>query len=140
MGPRTVNVTATIPQDLITEVGNEQQQYRFDNENIDAPWSQPTTLTYASGFGTSGPALAVGVPLGQYYQLYYVFPFTQQQATLLLVQRVLVGVGLALVVLLAAIASLVTRWVVLPVRHAAQAAQPRVGRPPRGAHAGPRRG
>jgi two-component system sensor histidine kinase MtrB len=32
-------------------------------------------------------------------------------------------VGLALVVLLAAIASLVTRWVVLPVRHAAQAAQ-----------------
>jgi two-component system sensor histidine kinase MtrB len=55
--------------------------------------------------------------------LYYVFPFSQQQATLLLVQRVLVGVGLALVVLLAAIASLVTRWVVLPVRHAAQAAQ-----------------
>jgi two-component system, OmpR family, sensor histidine kinase MtrB len=32
-------------------------------------------------------------------------------------------VGLALVVLLAAIASLVTRWVVLPVRHAAQAAR-----------------
>jgi len=39
------------------------------------------------------------------------------------VQRILVGVGLALVVLLAAIASLVTRWVVLPVRHAARAAQ-----------------
>ena len=63
------------------------------------------------------------MPLGQYYQLYYVFPFTEQQATLMLVQRVLVGVGLALVVLLAAIASLVTRWVVLPVRHAAQAAR-----------------
>ena len=123
VGPRSVNVTATIPQDLITKVGNEQQQSRFDNENTGAPWSQPTTLTYASGSGTSGPALAVGVPLGQYYQLYYVFPFTQQQATLMLVQRVLVGVGLALVVLLAAIASLVTRWVVLPVRHAAQAAR-----------------
>src|SRR5439155_1130268 len=54
---------------------------------------------------------------------YYVFPFTQQQATLLLVQRVLVGVALAVIVLLAAIASLVTRWVVLPVRHAAEAAQ-----------------
>ena len=123
VGPRSVNVTATIPQDLITKVGNEQQRSRFDNENTGAPWSQPTTLTYASGSGTSGPALAVGVPLGQYYQLYYVFPFTQQQATLMLVQRVLVGVGLALVVLLAAIASLVTRWVVLPVRHAAQAAR-----------------
>jgi len=73
--------------------------------------------------GTSVPALAVGVPLGRYYQLYYVFPFTQQQSFMALIQRVLVGVGLALVVLLAAIASLVTRWVVLPVRHAAQAAQ-----------------
>ena len=41
----------------------------------------------------------------------------------MLVQRVLVGVALAVIVLLAAIASLVTRWVVLPVRHAAQAAQ-----------------
>ena len=51
------------------------------------------------------------------------FPFTQQQSFLALIQRILVGVGLALVVLLAAIASLVTRWVVLPVRHAAQAAQ-----------------
>ena len=63
------------------------------------------------------------MPLGTYYQLYYVFPFTQQQSFLLLVQRILVAVGLALVVLLAAIASLVTRWVVLPVRHAAQAAR-----------------
>src|SRR5208282_6337649 len=54
---------------------------------------------------------------------YYVFPFTQQQSFLALIQRILVGVGLSLVLLLAAIASLVTRWVVLPVRHAAQAAQ-----------------
>jgi two-component system, OmpR family, sensor histidine kinase MtrB len=123
VGPRDVNVTATIPQDLINEVGTEQRSNRFDNGNIIAPWSEPTTLSYTSGSGTAGSALAVGVPLGQYYQLYYVFPFTQEQATLALVQRVLVGVGLALVVLLAAIASLVTRWVVLPVRHAAEAAQ-----------------
>jgi two-component system, OmpR family, sensor histidine kinase MtrB len=123
VGPRDVNVTATIPQDLINEVGTEQRSNRFDNGNTIAPWSEPTTLSYTSGSGTAGSALAVGVPLGQYYQLYYVFPFTQEQATLALVQRVLVGVGLALVVLLAAIASLVTRWVVLPVRHAAQAAQ-----------------
>jgi two-component system sensor histidine kinase MtrB len=52
-----------------------------------------------------------------------VYPFTSEQTTLLLMQRILVGVGLALAVLLAAIASLVTRWVVLPVRLAAQAAQ-----------------
>ena len=80
-------------------------------------------MTYTSGSGPAGAALAVGVPLGQDFQLYYAFPFTQQQGFLILIQRILIGVGLALVVLLAAIASLVTRWVVLPVRHAAQAAQ-----------------
>jgi two-component system sensor histidine kinase MtrB len=118
-----VNITATIPQDLMKAVKHEQIGSRFDNDKPATPWSEPTVLTYGPGYGASGPALAVGEPLGQYYQLYYVFPFTQQQSFLLLIQRVLVGVGLALVVLLAAIASLVTRWVVLPVRHAAQAAQ-----------------
>ncbi len=119
----SVNVSATIPQDLIAQVTREQRSQQLDNQNSAPATYEPTTLVYASGPGVSGPALAFGVPLGYYYQLYYVFPFTQQQATLLLVQRILVGVGLALVVLLAAIASLVTRWVVLPVRHAAQAAQ-----------------
>ena len=127
VGQTNVDIGATIPPTLITKVNAEQQsqRQRYDNQNIDTvpPSYEPTTLVYNPGAGTSVPALAVGVPLGTYYQLYYVFPFTQQQATLLLVQRILVGVGLALVVLLAAIASLVTRWVVLPVRHAAQAAQ-----------------
>jgi two-component system, OmpR family, sensor histidine kinase MtrB len=123
VGQRAVNITATIPPDLINAVATEQREHRSDNDYTATPWAQPTTLTYAPGLGSSGPALAVGVPVGPYYQLYYVFPLTQQQATLALVQRILVGVGLALVVLLAAIASLVTRWVVLPVRHAAQAAQ-----------------
>jgi two-component system sensor histidine kinase MtrB len=122
VGQSNVNITATIPPTLVGKVAAKQSPEMFDNNKTTAaPLYEPTTLVYSSG--TSVPALAVGVPLGRYYQLYYVFPFTQQQATLLLVQRILVGVGLALVALLAAIASLVTRWVVLPVRHAAQAAQ-----------------
>jgi two-component system, OmpR family, sensor histidine kinase MtrB len=121
VGQSNVNITATIPPTLIDKVNSKQSPEKYDNNTTAAPLYEPTTLVYSSG--TSVPALAVGVPLGRYYQLYYVFPFTQQQATLLLVQRILVGVGLALVALLAAIASLVTRWVVLPVRHAAQAAQ-----------------
>jgi len=122
VGHTDVNIDATIPSTLITRVTGDQDNDRFNNQN-NVPLSfEPTTLVYNQG-QASVPALAVGVPLGPYYQLYYVFPFTQQQATLLLVQRILVGVGLAVVVLLAAIASLVTRWVVLPVRHAAQAAQ-----------------
>ena len=121
VGQSNVDITASIPQTLITKVTGEQKSERFDNKTTVPPAYEPTTLVYNSG--TSVPALAVGVPLGGFYQLYYVFPFTQQQATLMLVQRVLVGVALAVIVLLAAIASLVTRWVVLPVRHAAEAAQ-----------------
>jgi two-component system sensor histidine kinase MtrB len=121
VGQSNVNITATIPPVLIDKVNDEQGGENNTDKDTAPPLYEPTTLVYNSG--PSVPALAVGVPLGGYYQLYYVFPFTQQQATLLLVQRILVGVGLALVALLAAIASLVTRWVVLPVRHAAQAAQ-----------------
>jgi two-component system, OmpR family, sensor histidine kinase MtrB len=123
VGQTNVDIPETIPPTLIDKVAGEQKSGRFDNQTVARLVYEPTTLFYNPGQGVSVPALAVGVPLGQYYQLYYVFPFTQQQATLQLVQRILVGVGLALVVLLAAIASLVTRWVVLPVRHAAQAAQ-----------------
>ena len=65
----------------------------------------------------------MGAPLGNWYQLYYFFPLDNEQQTLQLVQTTLIGAGIALVLLLAAIASLVTRWVVLPVRHAARAAQ-----------------
>jgi two-component system, OmpR family, sensor histidine kinase MtrB len=121
VGQRSVNVTATIPQDLIAQVTKVQTREKYDFQDT-PPQYEPTTLVYNDG-QPPAPALAIGVPLGNFYQLYYVFPFTQQQATLLLVQRILVGVGLALVALLAAIASLVTRWVVLPVRHAARAAQ-----------------
>ncbi len=118
MGPSGVNIDQAIPvafRDLVTQdqkLPAAEQVVRF----------QPTSLV-DNPQGSSQPALAAGVPLGRYYQLYYVFPFTEQQQTLYLVQKVLIGVGLALVALLAAIASLVTRWVVLPVRHAAQAAQ-----------------
>jgi two-component system sensor histidine kinase MtrB len=123
VGQLSVDVSATIPQHLIDEVGSEQGSDSYNNETTAPPQFQPTELVYVPGQGTDIPALAVGIPLGTYYQLYYVFPFTQQQGDLQLVQRILIGVGIALVLLLAAIASLVTRWVVVPVRHAARAAR-----------------
>ena len=123
VGDLLVNVSATIPLSLYNQVSIEQRNDSYNNEITASAQHAPTTLTYSSGQGTDVPALAVGIPLGTYYQLYYVFPFTQEQQVLGIVQRILVGVGLALVLLLAAIASLVTRWVVLPVRRAAQAAR-----------------
>ena len=108
---------ASIPAALAASVESEQ-----DHDAGGKVYYAPTTIVSTLGRGNE-PGLAVGTPLGSYYQLYYLFPMVQEQQTLSLVQRTLVGAGLALIVLLALIASLVTRWVVIPVRHAAQAAQ-----------------
>jgi two-component system sensor histidine kinase MtrB len=126
-GTISVDVGATIPQSFIQKVTAEQAAATNVNASGANVIVQPTGLVREDTKGIdlpgANPALIAGVPLGRYYQLYFVFPFDQQQQTLYLVQKILIGVGLALVALLAAIASLVTRWVVLPVRHAAQAAQ-----------------
>jgi two-component system sensor histidine kinase MtrB len=116
-----INAADSLPQTLLNNVQNEQQ--------LDAPEGKPETLLYYApttltfNDGQTKPAIVVGAPLGDWYQLYYFFPLDNEQQTLQLVQTTLIGVGIALVALLAAIASLVTRWVVLPVRHAARAAQ-----------------
>jgi two-component system, OmpR family, sensor histidine kinase MtrB len=85
--------------------------------------------TYAAVPTASGktvPGLVVGAPVqaGRLsYQLYYVFPLTREVATLRLVERTMLFAGLALVLLLAGIAAIVTRQVVRPVRQAAFTAE-----------------
>lgn len=76
--------------------------------------------------GRSTPGLVVGAPLtvpsvGP-YELYYLFPLTQEQDTLDLVRSAVIVTGLLLVLLLAGIALLVTRQVVVPVRAASRTA------------------
>jgi two-component system, OmpR family, sensor histidine kinase MtrB len=111
----------TLPAALVADVQQEQLELA-SGKTENHLYGAPTTLM-PSGGGQGLPAIAFGVPLSTSYQLYFVFPLTEEQQTLQLVQTTLVGAGIALVALLAAIASLVTRWVVLPVRHAARAAQ-----------------
>ncbi|WP_461015017.1 MtrAB system histidine kinase MtrB [Streptomyces daliensis] len=73
--------------------------------------------------GDSDAALIVGKRLndasGNPYQLYYVFPFSQEEESLSLVKGTLATAGVFVVVLLGAIAWLVVRQVVTPVRMAA---------------------
>ncbi|TDC45443.1 HAMP domain-containing histidine kinase [Actinomadura sp. KC345] len=78
-------------------------------------------LSYV-GDRASESGLIVGGKTGQ-FELYYLFPLGEEQRTLTVVGRSMAGVGIVLVLLLAAIASLVTRQVVIPVRLAAQGAQ-----------------
>ncbi|MFE9440844.1 MtrAB system histidine kinase MtrB [Streptomyces sp. NPDC006602] len=75
----------------------------------------------------SQPALVIGKqvndPNGDPYQLYYLFPLTQEEKSLSLVKGTLATAGLFVVVLLGAIAWLVVRQVVTPVRMAAGIAE-----------------
>lgn len=72
---------------------------------------------------SSQPALIIGKRLsdanGNPYQLYYLFPFTQEEKSLSLVKGTIATAGVFVVGLLGAIAWLVVRQVVTPVRMAA---------------------
>ncbi|SPF07328.1 MtrAB system histidine kinase MtrB [Streptomyces sp. MA5143a] len=85
-----------------------------------------TRIFYTNG-QESQPALIIGKrvndPNGGPYQLYYLFPLTQEEKSLSLVKGTLATAGLFVVVLLGAIAWLVVRQVVTPVRMAAGVAE-----------------
>ncbi|MCI0384992.1 MtrAB system histidine kinase MtrB [Streptomyces sp. CNQ085] len=74
--------------------------------------------------GRTEAALVIGKrlsdPNGDPYQLYYLFPFQQEEKSLSLVKGTLATAGVFVVVLLGAIAWLVVRQVVTPVRMAAR--------------------
>jgi two-component system, OmpR family, sensor histidine kinase MtrB len=102
---------APIPQSLrrVIQRGNLAVQY--------APVPVATnSKTFAKG-------LIVGEPVPArtgLFELYYLFPLTAEEQTIALIQRTVIIAGLALVILLLAIALLVTRQVVKPVRVAAE--------------------
>lgn len=73
------------------------------------------------------PAVLVGsqveLPLAGPYDLYFVFPMQREKATLELIARTFSGGGVVLVLLVGAVAWVVTRQVVIPVRRAAVVAE-----------------
>ena len=106
----------SIPQELQSSVSNDDSKF-FDTY---------TKINYRDH--TSEPGLAIGAQLrvdagNQRYEVYFLFPLTAQKDTLDVVQRALVTAGLLLVVLLGAVAWLVTRQVVTPVRMARRIAE-----------------
>jgi two-component system sensor histidine kinase MtrB len=73
--------------------------------------------------GFSGPALIIGTPTTSAVpglELYLIFPLGNEERTIALVRGTMATGGLVLLVLLAAVALLVARQVVLPVRSAAR--------------------
>ncbi|MGQ5637919.1 MULTISPECIES: MtrAB system histidine kinase MtrB [unclassified Streptomyces] len=114
-GSGNVNPTSSIPDDLRERV----------NSGTTAAQSY-TRIVYSNG-KDSQPALVIGKqvsdPNGRPYELYYLFPLTQEEKSLSLVKGTLATAGLFVVVLLGAIAWLVVRQVVTPVRMAAGIAE-----------------
>ena len=85
----------------------------------------PTQVVY--GDGSTIPGLAAGASLtlpgtGR-YQIYLIFPLTQEVATLGVLKYAVVTTGAILVILLTFIAALVSRQVVAPIRAARRAAE-----------------
>ncbi|RBQ16533.1 two-component sensor histidine kinase [Spongiactinospora rosea] len=87
------------------------------------PIPQLTSSLYHIGDPEPQPGLVIGVRVDNGYEIFHFFPLTEEAELLSSVRQALVVVGIALVLLLAAIASLVTRQVVTPVRLARQAAE-----------------
>ncbi|WP_432588046.1 MtrAB system histidine kinase MtrB [Streptomyces sp. HD1123-B1] len=87
-----------------------------------APFERYGRIVHAAS-GDAEPSLIIGKRLddnrGDAYQLYYLFPFTQEEKSLSLVKGTLATAGVFVVVLLGAIAWVVVRQVVTPVRMAA---------------------
>jgi two-component system, OmpR family, sensor histidine kinase MtrB len=110
-------VKTEIPAKLMSRVNELQEK-----------GESTASFTFATMGSPSAPqtpvaGLVYGVPVGTFYQLYYFFPLTQVQQSLTQIQHTLLLAGVVLVFLFVAIAALVTRWVVTPVRHAARGAQ-----------------
>jgi two-component system sensor histidine kinase MtrB len=86
-------------------------------------------MQYAPVLEPNGKAVAgliVGEPVttkAGSFELYYLFPLTAEQQTIDLVRQTVLIAGIALVLLVAVIAVIVTRQVVRPVRVAAQTAE-----------------
>ncbi|MDQ1634066.1 MAG: two-component system, OmpR family, sensor histidine kinase MtrB [Frankiaceae bacterium] len=102
---------ATIPDDLRSEVrgGAAADTWLAPGRPLDAPG-----------------ALLVGAPLSAptgRYELYYLVPLTTEQRTMALVRSTLAVGGGVLVLLVAAVAALISRSVVSPVREAARVAE-----------------
>ncbi|MET9422774.1 MtrAB system histidine kinase MtrB [Streptomyces sp. NPDC006540] len=107
---------ASIPQDLrdaVRQGGGTFETY--------------LSIRYTDNVVDPEPGLVVGTQLndieGNPYELYYLFPLAQEEQSLNLVRGTLATAGLFVVVLLGAIAWLVVRQIVTPVRMAAGIAE-----------------
>ncbi|WP_219464253.1 MtrAB system histidine kinase MtrB [Nonomuraea rhizosphaerae] len=115
------NVTPDdVPEELSAKLERQEKKFDFDD-----PQRYTGPITFI-GDSQPTPTLVIGGVVnvnGENYEVYHFFPVTEEEQMLSNVRLAIAVVGLGLVLLLAAIAYLVTRQVVTPVRLARQAAE-----------------
>lgn len=104
---------STVP-DKLRAVVSRQEREAWSYSQILGADGQPE-----AGLVVGGPVPTVVAR----YQLYYLFPLTQERQTLALVRRTMLLAGAAIVLLLVIITMVVARQVVRPVRQAAATAE-----------------
>lgn len=91
------------------------------------PTTQQTQITPVLLDGEQVPAVMVGsavlIPTAGYYDLYFIYPMTQELLVMGIISNAFVLGGAALILLVGAIAWIVARQVVTPVRRAAVVAE-----------------
>jgi two-component system sensor histidine kinase MtrB len=127
---RAMNNTglASVPTVLSSDVGLPNVPPRLRAAiAADPNHQQVQIISINSSDGTRVPAVIVGsrvtLAVAGQYELYFVFPLDREQQTLGVVGRTFTLGGIALVLLLGAVAYVVTRLVVDPVRRAALVAE-----------------
>ncbi|MEU7741812.1 MtrAB system histidine kinase MtrB [Nonomuraea sp. NPDC049158] len=110
-----------VPQALQQVLRRDERKYEFDKPQR---FTGPIMFT---GESQPTPTLVIGGVVnlldGENYEVYHFFPINEEERMLSNVRLAIAVVGLGLVVLLAAIAYLVARQVVSPVRLAREAAE-----------------
>ena len=119
---------ASVPTVLSSDVGLTNVPDKLRNAiAADPSHQQVEIISISSTDGVPVSAVIVGsrvtLPVAGQYELYFVFPLEREQQTLRVVARTFALGGIALVLLLGAVAFVVTRLVVDPVRRAALVAE-----------------
>jgi two-component system, OmpR family, sensor histidine kinase MtrB len=107
--------TSSIPPALRKQV-EQSNDLLMTPTQIDYRDMRPSVAGLAAG-------ATLSLPLTGRYQIYLMFPLTQEVATLVVLRYAVVTTGAILVILLTFIAALVSRQVVTPVRGARRAAE-----------------
>jgi two-component system sensor histidine kinase MtrB len=107
---------STIPQELRAQV---RKNYYSQSMQVNLRYSDhPERSIRAIAVGR-----VVGIPPNYIYEIYCLFPLTQQDQLIGLIRSWMLGTGLALVIMIGLITWYVIRRVVLPVREVAQIAE-----------------